>query len=149
MFAPLILMLTILSPQVPAMLLPDGNGVWTVHVATVGGLLGGGDGDFALSSEGKIVCGSDLRCPKDFRVPDFQSLIGKIQSTLPVPPMVVVSLCSDCIRRTITIRRRDSMGVVQTYTAMWDETTRSQVPEEVILLYDAITALMKCFPNED
>jgi hypothetical protein len=143
MFAPLILMLAILSPQVPAMLLPDGNGAWTVHVTTAGGLVGDRDRDFALSSEGKIACGSDLRCPKDFRVPDFQPLIGTIQSTLPVPPIVVVSLCSDCIRRTITVRRRDSMGVVQTYTATWDETTRSQVPEEVIRVYDAITALMK------
>src|SRR5262245_59930943 len=137
MFAPLILMLAILSPQVPAMVLPDGNGARTVQVTTAGGLLGGGDRAFALSSEGKIACGSDLRCPKDFPVPDFQALIGTIQSTLPVPPIVMVSLCSDCIRRTITIRRRDSMGVVQTYTATWDETTRSQVPEKVIRVYDA------------
>src|SRR5215831_3694027 len=104
MYGPLILLLVILSPQVPAMLLPDGDGAWTVHVVTNGGFLGGGDRDFALSSEGKIACGSDLRCPKDFRVPDFQPLIGAIQSTLPVSPMVVVSLCSHCIRRTITIR---------------------------------------------
>jgi len=138
------LILSILQAQIPQMLLPDGNGAWVVQVVTSGGILGIGDGDFASSSEGKLICKPGLRCPKDFAVPDFMTLVEAIQPSTPlVPALPVVSLCSDCIKRTITISRRDSMGVVHTYTATWDETTKSRVPQEVIRIYDAFVALMK------
>jgi hypothetical protein len=129
--------------QIPGMLLPEGDGAWTVHVTTSGGILGTGDRDLALSSEGRILCGLELRGPTVFLVPTLMPLIDRIQSTLPVPPVAVVSFCSDCIRRTITIRRRDPKGELITYTASWDDTTKSQLPQEVVQVYDAITALMK------
>jgi len=143
MFALLIVTAALLSPQAPALLLPDGNGAWTIHVTSSGGFLGTGYRDFSVSSEGKIVCGQDLRCPKDFRASDVQPFVEMIHSTLPVPPVAVISICSDCIRRTISIRRRDSMGIVQVYSASWDDTTRGQLPPEVIRVYDAIAVLMK------
>ena len=139
----LFLIAAFFAPQIPTMLLPDGYGAWTVQVTHSGGFFSTPDRDFSLSSEGKIVCGTDLRCPKDFRPPEFQPLIEMIQATLPVSSVAGVSFCSDCIRRSITIRRRDSMGIVQAYTATWDETTRSQVPKEVLRVYDAIRTLMK------
>jgi hypothetical protein len=138
------LIVSILLAQIPQMLLPDGNGAWVVQVVSSGGLLGTGSGDFATSSEGKIVCNPDLRCPKDFAASDFLSLVEAIQPSTPqVPALPAVSLCNDCIKRTITISRRDSMGVVRTYTASWDETTKSRVPQEVIRIYDAFVALVK------
>src|SRR5262245_4534277 len=130
-----------LSPQL-SMLLPDGNGAWTVEVTSTGGILGT-QNRASLSSEGKTSCDVELQCPKNFRTSDFQPLIEVIHSRLPVPPVQVVSFCSDCIKRTITIRRRDAMGVVDTYSASWDETSKSQLPLEVIRIYDAVTALMK------
>jgi hypothetical protein len=139
----LIAVFALLVPQIPTLLLPEGNGAWTVQVTTSGGILGTGDGNFALSSAGKIVCASESRCPKEFKVSDFQPLVAMIEPTLPVPPLAVITFCHDCLRRTITISRRDPTGVVQSYTASWDETTQGQVPEEVVRLYFAIRALMK------
>ena len=133
-----------LVAQIPQLLLPEGNGAWLVQVATSGGILGTGGGDFAISSEGKIACRVEMKCPEQFPVSDFHPLVEVIQSgILPVPATPIVSLCNDCIKRTITIRRRDSMGVVQTYTASWDDTTKSKLPPEVIRIYDAVLALGK------
>jgi hypothetical protein len=120
------------------------TGAWIVQVVTRGGILGTGSGDFAVSSEGKISCWRDVRCPKDFRVSDLRPLIEQVQSgTLPAPVFPVVGFCSDCITRTITISRRDSMSIVHTYTASWDDTTKSRLPQEVVRIYDSIAALIK------
>ena len=129
--------------QVTAQLaLPDGNGGWVVQVVTSGGFSGTGGGDFTISSQGKILCSAQMSCPKNFVIADFQPLVEIIRpDVLPVLPPAVVSLCRDCITRTITIRRRDSIGVVHTYTASWDDTTKSKLPQEVIRIYDAILTL--------
>jgi hypothetical protein len=68
-----------------------------------------------------------------------------IEPTLPVPPVssLLTTFCHDCIRRNITITRRNLTDVVQSYMASWDETTQGQVPEEVVRLYFAIRASMK------
>jgi hypothetical protein len=134
----------LLLTQTPQMLLPDGNGAWLVQVVTFGGILGKGDLDFAVSSEGKMSCSFQVRCPTDFKAADFHPLVGTIRDVVfPARPSPAISLCNDCITRRITISRRDSMGIVQTYTGSWDETTRDQVPQEVIRIYDAFRALMK------
>jgi len=134
---------SVLFAQIPQMAIPDGNDMWVVQVVTSGGLLGAGSGDVAISSEGKIVCSREMRCPNSFPLSDFQPLVEIIQTgTLPVPlPPAVVSLCRDCIMRTIRISRRDSMGVVHYYTASWDDTTKDRLPREVIRIYDALLAL--------
>jgi len=129
--------------QIPQMALPDGNDMWVVQVVTSGGLLGAGSGDVAISSEGKIVCRREIRCANSFQLSNFQPLVEIIQAgTLPVlRPSALVSLCRDCITTTITIRRRDAMGIVHTYTASWDDMTKDRVPREVIWIYDAVLAL--------
>jgi hypothetical protein len=131
--------------QIPQMVLPDGNGSWVVQVVSSGGLLGTGGGeDFAMSSEGKIVCKPEMRCSEQFALSDLQPLLDVFQpTTLPAPAPQVVSLCRDCITQTITISRRDSIGVVSRYAASWDVTTKSSVPPEVIRIYDAALALRK------
>jgi hypothetical protein len=128
--------------QTPQLFLPDGNGAWLVQVVTRGGLTGAGQGDFAVTSEGKSVCNRpEQRCLRDFKAAEFHRLVEMIQAgKLPIP---LVSLCSDCITRIITISRRDATGIVHTYTAMWDETTKGRLPQEVIRIYDALFALMK------
>ena len=130
--------------QTPQLILPDGTGAWLVQVLTTGGILGKGDLDFAVSSEGKMTCNVEVRCPKNFKPADFHPLVETIRADLfLVRPSPAISLCSDCITRRISISQRDTMGNVQTYTAWWDETTRDQVPQEVIRIYDAFRALMK------
>src|SRR6185295_10112865 len=99
------------------MALPDGNDAWVVRVTTTGGLTGTGMGDFAISSEGKLLCRPAKGCAEQFKPADFQSLIEMIlPGNLPMLTLPVVSLCRDCIVRTLHITRRDSMGVLHTYT---------------------------------
>src|SRR6266446_10698333 len=83
------------------MALPDGNGAWVVRVTTTGGITGTGIGDFAISSEGKLLCRPAKGCPEQFKPADFQSLVQTIlPGNLPVPVPPIVSLCRDCIVRT-------------------------------------------------
>jgi hypothetical protein len=53
--------------QTPQMFLPNGDGAWLVQVVTTGGILGKGDLDFGFSSEGRMICSVEVRCPKDFK----------------------------------------------------------------------------------
>jgi hypothetical protein len=128
--------------QAQQLLLPEGNGAWLVQVNTTGGIAGNGAGDIAMSSEGKILCSREMKCPDGFKFSDFQPLIETFQTlVLPVPSPGTVSLCRDCITRTISVRWRDSMGIFHTYTATFDETTKGKLPPEVAKLYDAVVAL--------
>jgi hypothetical protein len=140
----LIVVLTfVLQTQLPFMALPEGNGAWVVRVVTTGGLMGIGSGDFTFSSEKKIMCSAQIQCPKEFKASDLQPLIEGIQPDILLPVVPVVSLCRDCITRTMTIRRRDPSGLEQTFTASWDDTTKARLPREVIQIYDAVVDLMK------
>jgi hypothetical protein len=130
--------------QTARMALPEGNGSWSVTIETSGGSTGKGEGDLAVSSQGKIACSSGLRCASDFVPLDMQPLLDAMQNvSLPARSPSLVSSCRDCITTTITIRRRDSMGVVQIYSGSWDETTRDKFPQEVVRIYDAVVALKK------
>ena len=138
------LLLIVSLTQALMLPLPDGTGTWTVRVVTSGGFLGTGTGDFAVSSEGKVLCSGEIRCPKDFGASSFQPLIDAIPFGIPPQPSSPsVSLCNDCITRTMTITRRDSMGIVRTHTASWNEATKAQVPKEIIRIYDALVELVK------
>jgi hypothetical protein len=139
----LILVFSFLQTPLPYIPLPDGNGAWIVRVVTSGGILGNGGGDLSISSESKISCSALIRCPSDIKVSDFQPLIDKIQAGILLPSVPVVSLCRDCITRVMTITRRDQSGLVQTFTASWDDTTKVNLPQEVIRLYDALLDLVK------
>ncbi len=132
-----------LIAQDALMALPAGDSAWVVRVTTKGGILGTGIGDFALSSEGKLVCAATgLQCPKEFQPSAFQFLVETVKAGTLQLSRVRVSYCNDCITRTITISRRDSMGIVHTYTATWDDTTKSRLPQDVSRIYDAALALI-------
>ena len=139
-----ILSLALFTAQVPQLALPDGNRVWLVQVVTSGGLSGKGGGDFTVSSEGRIVCSLQLRCANDFKPSALQPLVELIHAVdLPTPIVPIVSLCRDCITRTITVTSRDSTGVLRMYTASWDDTTKEKMPQEIIRIYDAARGLTK------
>jgi hypothetical protein len=139
-----ILSLALFTAQAPQLALPDGNRVWLVQVVTSGGLSGKGGGDFTVSSEGRIVCSLQLRCANDFKPSDLQPLVEVIHAVdLPTPIVPIVSLCRDCITRTITVTSRDSTGVLRMYTASWDDTTKDKMPQEIIRIYDAARGLTK------
>src|SRR4030095_12507694 len=134
--------LAVVTAQLPQLALPDGNSAWLVQVVTSGGLLGKGGGDFAISSEGKIVCSLQLRCAPDFKPSNLQPLVEVIHAAdLPTPAVPIVSLCRDCITRTITVSSRDSAGILRVYTASWDDTTKDKMPPEIIRIFDAAREL--------
>jgi hypothetical protein len=139
----MLFILTLLFVQAPQLLLPEGNGAWLVQISTTGGILGTGVGDVAVSSERKILCSREIKCPDAFNLSDVQPFIENIRVlTVPVPPSSV-SLCRDCITRTIKISWRDSMGVFHSYASTFDETTKGNLPPDVAKLYDAVVALGK------
>jgi len=132
------------TTQLPLLALPEGNSAWVIQVVSTGGLLGNGGGDFAISSEGKAVCNLQLRCPTDFKPSDFQPLVEVIGTRdLHIPATPIVSLCRDCITRTMTISHRDSTGVLHTYSVSWDDTTKDKLPPQIIRIYDAVRELVK------
>jgi len=145
-FAGVILIATChaLFAQMRELALPPGNGAWLVQVVTSGGLSGAGGGDFSISSEGRIMCGPELRCPAGFDAAMFDPLFDSINPdmlVLPQPGTVpVVSLCSDCIARRVFITHRNRNGIVHTFTVSFDVTTRSSVPPELMRIYDAAIA---------
>jgi hypothetical protein len=140
----MLFLITLLFAQAPQLLLPEGNGAWLVQINTTGGILGTGVGDVTLSSERKILCSDEMKCPEVFNLSDVQPFVETIQVlTLPLPPPAGASLCRDCITRTIKISWRDSLGVLHSYAATFDETTKGNLPPEVAKLYDAVVALGK------
>jgi hypothetical protein len=140
----MLFILTLFFVQVPQLLLPEGNGAWLVQISTTGGILGTGVGDVAVSSERKIQCSREMKCPDAFNLSDVQPFVKIIQTlTLPIPYPAGVSLCRDCITRTIKISGRDSMSVLHSYASTFDETTKGNLPPDVAKLYDAVVALGK------
>jgi len=129
--------------ELPFIPLPEGNGAWVIRVVTTGGFTGKGTGDFTISSENKILCSAQIPCPKEFKVSDFQPLIEVLSPDIVLPVVPVMSVCRDCIIRTMTIRRRDPSGIVQIFTTSWDDTTKTRLPQEVMRIYDAVVDLMK------
>jgi hypothetical protein len=135
---------SLLFAQAPQLLLPEGNGAWVVQINTTGGILGTGVGHIAVSSERKILCSAEMKCPNAFNLADIQPFVDTIQTpTLPLPPPASVSLCRDCVTRTIKIRWRDSIGVLHGYAVTFDETTKGNIPPDVARLYDAVVGLRK------
>src|SRR5436190_18754595 len=119
------------------MVLPEGNGAWSVRVVTSGGFMGNGIGTFALSSERKVACNEESRCPKGFKASEFEALIQPIRAdAFSMPDFPSNGLCADCITRTMSFTDPASTGVVHTHTVSWNELTRSHVPQELLRLYD-------------
>jgi hypothetical protein len=120
--------------------LPVGNSAWVVRVVTTGGLTGGGEGDWAISSNGDVIC-TLVRCPMNFAVSEFRTLVEML-STLKLPSAspATKTICRDCISRTLTIQHRDETGVIHTFSTSWDDTTRDKIPSQLLRVYDAVLA---------
>jgi hypothetical protein len=123
------------------MALPDGSGAWVVRVLTTGGFTGAGEGDWAISSKGDVIC-TLSGCPKTFVVSEFQSLVEMLNAaSLVVAAPAKTTVCRDCITRTLTIQYRDPMGSTHIFAATWDDTTTAKVPGELMRIYEGVRAL--------
>lgn len=124
--------------------LPDARPAWTIQVVTTGGFLGNGVGNYAASSEGKIVCYPESLCSKGFQVLEFQPLIEAIRAKLTsTSPVLSLDPCHDCIITVMTITHRDAAGVVQTFTARWNDVGRHRIPPEILRVHDAFAAALR------
>jgi hypothetical protein len=125
--------------------LPGGDNAWVVEITSTGGLTGNGAGDISVSSDRKIHCATPgMKCPKDFDASSLSPLVDALpfgRQTVLIPPEGAA--CNDCINRTISIRRRNAAGVVQGYSASWNDLTASQIPRGVLRLYDSVLKLSR------
>lgn len=142
----LALALTLAPVQDPvtAMALPAGNGAWTVKVFTAGGYTGQGAGDFAVSSDGQVVCNS-AKCDKPPDTAELQRLVDGIVTRnegvpATTPALVVPVVCSDCITWRLVLTHRDAMGLERTFYAAWTDGDGNTLPG-MIQLYKAVIAL--------
>ena len=108
---------------------PAGASAWSLRVHTTGGFTGRGVGSVTVSSDGQMACG-----PAPCATPAVTALLesfGKAISSAVVGavwgPQPLSSVCSDCIRTTIVLKRREG-DVVRLYRASWDD-SQSVAPE--------------------
>jgi hypothetical protein len=101
---------------------PPGANAWSLRIHTTGGFTGRGVGSVTISSDGRMACG-----PAPCATPVAAARLdpfGKAIDTAVVeafwrhqPP---ATLCSDCVRTTLALKRRDG-DVVRVYHASWDD----------------------------
>ena len=126
--APVIINARDLQPQLPAALaaIPNGAEAWVLQVTTSGGVMGAGvrSANFAVTSEGRIVCEA-AECARSLPGGELRGLIDRLskldRSLWPGVPSVAgqMTLCRDCLRTTLTLRRREG-DIVAVYAASWD-----------------------------
>ena len=103
---------------------PTGANAWSLSVHTSGGFTGRGAGSVTISSDGQLGCG-----PAPCETPLLERFGKAIVSAVAEPwggpgPSTI---CSDCIRTTIVLKRRDG-DLVRVYRASWDD-SQSVTPQ--------------------
>ena len=108
---------------------PAGPNAWSMQVHTSGGFTGRGVGSVTISSDGRLGCG-----PAPCATPVAAGLLdpfGKAVASAVIGAgwggQPLTTLCSDCIRTTIVLKRREG-AVVSVYRASWDD-SQSVTPE--------------------
>jgi hypothetical protein len=109
---------------------PPGANAWSLRVHTSGGFTGRGVGSVMISSDGQLGCG-----PAPCATPVVTALlepVGKaitsaVAGAVWASQQPLSTLCSDCIRTTIVLKRREG-DVVRLYRASWDD-SQSVTPE--------------------
>ena len=103
---------------------PAGDDAWSLRVHTSGGFTGQGIGSVTISSDGRVACGPSP-CAAGVATLTASS-VAPIRAAL---TSIIegawirrssVGFCSDCIRTTIALKRREG-GVVRTFVASWDD----------------------------
>ena len=126
------------------LVLPEGEGAWTVHVVARGGFSGDVSLDLSVASDGIIEClMPQTPCPKQPDLTKLRSLIKTLPEQSIVVTQPAVSICNDCLTRSIVIRHRDSTGMARSYTAQWSDLNRNGVPPTILQVYDAVVALQR------
>jgi hypothetical protein len=108
---------------------PVGPNAWSLQVHTSGGFTGRGAGSVTISSDGRMGCGAvPCATPEASGLLDsFGKAVASAVRGAAWGGQPLSTLCSDCIRTTIVVKRREG-DVVSVYRASWDD-SQSVVPE--------------------
>lgn len=108
------------SPDAPEP--PPGANSWSLSIHTTGGFTGRGVGSVTISSDGQMGCGPAPCATPGVatRLEPFGNAIASAVVRAAWGPQPLSTLCSDCIRTTIVIKRREG-DVVRIYRASWDD----------------------------
>lgn len=132
---------------------PEGEAVWKVRIITSGGILGSGKGNVALTSKGNFSFSlnslTESKLLTSETLQPLAQLIAKAQIPEQVKPSISpasqissISLCSDCYTTTFILSRREANGKIKTLAATWDITTKAQVAEEILQIYESLQNLI-------
>ena len=108
---------------------PTGANAWSLRVHTSGGFTGRGVGSVTISSDGQMGCGSAPCATPSVTalLEPFGKAIAAAVDAAVWGPQPLSTLCSDCIRTTIVLKRREG-DVVRLYRTTWDD-SQSVTPE--------------------
>jgi len=105
---------------------PFGVGAWSLRVHTSGGFTGQGVGSVTISSDGQIACRPTCATPVSLA---SLSRVATVLTSILETAWIRRSpgFCSDCIRTTVTLKRREG-DAVRMYVATWED-GQSLAPE--------------------
>jgi hypothetical protein len=115
---------------------PGQAGAWALQVITRGGFEGRPT-ELTIRSDGRVNAFTGNTAPTVH--PDALDSLGQRIRTLTTPQWTVDSrlgICSDCVATLIVLAVRAPNGLVHTYTAFWDATTKSTVPVDLRRIHD-------------
>jgi hypothetical protein len=128
--------------------LPPGENAWAIHIVSRGGFIGVGRGDLAVMSDGAVSWkGVDGTCSRKLTEDPLRAL-AKIVMSVDAPAhwggSKISGPCYDCYLTAFILQRREAAGVERTYAVYWDDSTQSEIPANVMTLYEAFMAFRGC-----
>lgn len=122
------------------------KGAWVLEIQSGGGFHGRGSGGLTVTSEGRLTSTMvEAACEAILQPPVLETLTQLARSARPFNQVEFnTSVCSDCYTTSMVLRRRESDGSERTYVAYWDDSTKKNIPAEIIKIYDAIQSARDC-----
>ena len=117
---------------------PGQAGAWSLQIISRGGLVERRTGDLVVRSDGSGTLLIGGARPISIRPATLVSLNQRIR-TIATPQRSIDSrlgICSDCPATLIVVSVREPNGLVRTYTAFWDATTKARIPEDLRRIHD-------------
>ena len=124
---------------------PGHAGAWALQVTTRGGFEGRRS-DVTIRSDGTVTLFTAGNAT-GFVQPDALVSLGQRIRTVTTSQWTADSrlgMCSDCMATLIVLAVRAPNGLIHTYRAFWDATTKATIPAELVRLHDlALTVQLR------
>ena len=135
----------VFTAAVQAIELPGQAGAWSLQIISRGGLVERRTGDLVIRSDGSVTLVTGGARAASIRPDTLVSLNQRIR-TIAAPQWSVKSrlgICSDCPATLIVLSVREPNGLVRTYTAFWDATTKARIPEDLRRIHDLALTIQR------